>query len=189
MKIQYALPLALGHLHSGKAAVQATLKAVRFEPSSLWPPLGISQWQSVACLFSLAAYYKNCCLQRFVLLALVRRISARAGQHQSGHYGKAGATDCNQPRKPSDFTNRRKQPSPGPLTGLYLFHLSSRLPRRKSPGLCCFLKNIYRMAEDGMVKESKLPAAQHGQLYGSAGGCLCSGTVQLAEHRHSTGYW
>lgn len=108
------------------------------------------------------AYYKSC-LQRFVL-ALVRHISARTGQHQSGHCGKEGAGQCHQPRKSSDFTNKRKQSSPGPLTGLYLYYLSSRLPRRKSLGLCYFLNYICYVAEDKMVMESKLPAAQHRQL-------------------------
>lgn len=164
MKIQYALPLVPRHLHHfGKAAIQATLKAVRLEPSSLWPPLGISQWRSVACLFSLDACYKSCCLQRSAH-ALVRHISARAGQQQSGHGGKAGAGDYDHPRKPSDFVKRRKQPSPGPLTGLYLHRLSSRLPRRKVPGFCYFLNHICYVVEDKMVKESELPAAQHRQL-------------------------
>lgn len=125
----------------------------------------------------------SCILQELLppeicILALVRHISARGGQHQSGHYGEAGAGDCDQPRRPSDFTNRRKQSSPGPLTGLYLYHLSSRLPRRKSPGLCYFLNNICYVAEDEMVKESKLPAAQHGQL------CL-----RLFVSRHCSAHW
>lgn len=162
MKIQNALSLVLHH--SGKADIQATLKVVRFKPSSLWSPLYFSQWQPVACLFSLAVYYKSCCLQRFALLALVRHISARWGQHQSGHYRKAGAGDCDLPRKPSDFTNRRKQSSPWLLPGLYLYHLSSTLPRRKSLVLCYFLNNIRYMAEDKMVKGRKLPVAQHRQL-------------------------
>lgn len=183
MKIQHVLPLALRHLrHSGKAA----MKVVRFEPSSLWPSLGY--FPVAVCGMSLQfsiAHYKSCCLKRF-LLALVRHISARAGHHHSGHCGKAGSGDCDQPRKPSDFTNRRKQSSPTPLTGLYLHHPSSSLPRRRSPGLCCFLNHICYVAEDKMVKQGKLPTARHRQLQGSAWGCLCPGTAQLTEHRYST---
>lgn len=126
------------------------------------------------------AYNKNCWLQRFVF-SLVRHISARAGQHQSEHCGKAGAGHCHQPRKYSDFTNRRKQSSPGPLTGLYLYHLSSILPRRKSLGLCYFLKPhlLCGRGQDGEGKQAPSCTAQT-----TAGQCL-----RLSVLRHCSAHW